>query len=187
MNECVLNNYAALSAAVTAKCNDKLYVSSSYRSYEDQIRVLNEEGPEIAAAPGTSEHQTGLAQDVYVMYYAGGAFPKSAAGKFVNSKCYDYGYIIRYPFAMQDYTGFSYEPWHIRYVGLPHSEIIKENSIVFDDYASLYEVGTYYEYEGYLISRMPLDKIVIPNGETDVTLSLDGLGYCFVTIKTVEK
>lgn len=187
MNSCVLNDYSALSSAIMTKCNDKLFVSSSYRSYEDQARVLEEEGPSIAALPGTSEHQTGLAQDVYVMYYAGGAFIKSDAGKYVNSSCYDYGYIIRYPYAMQDYTGFAYEPWHIRYVGFPHSEIIYDNSIVFDDYATLYEPGKYYEYENYLIARMPLNEISIPDGYTDVTLSKDGLGYCFVTIKTAEK
>lgn len=187
MNECVLDSYSRLSASVTKECNDKLFVSSSYRSYEDQARVYEEEGPAIAALPGTSEHQTGLAQDVYVMYFGGGAFAKSAAGKYVNSNCYDFGYIIRYPYAMQDYTGFAYEPWHIRYVGLPHSKIIKENSIVFDDYASLFEVGKYYTYEDYLIARMPLDEVKIPNGYSDITLSMDGLGYCFVTIKTTEQ
>lgn len=187
MNKCVLDSYSRLSASVTKECNDKLFVSSSYRSYDDQVRVYAEEGPEIAAVPGTSEHQTGLAQDVYVMYYGGGAFAKSEAGKYVNSNCYDFGYIIRYPYAMQDYTGFAYEPWHIRYVGLPHSQIIRDNSIVFDDYASLFEVGKYYKYENYLIARMPLDEIRIPNGYTDITLSEDGLGYCFVTIKTEEK
>lgn len=184
MNECVLENYAALSATITKKYNEKLYVSSSYRSYEDQERVLKEEGPEIAALPGTSEHQTGLAQDVYINYYGGSAFFKSDVGKYVNSNCQNFGYIIRYPYAMQDYTGFAFEPWHIRYVGLPHSKIITENSIVFDDYASLYEIGKYYEYDGYLIARMPMDEIKIPNGYSDVLLSEDGLGYCFVTINT---
>lgn len=191
MNSCVLEDYAHLSAAVKRNCNDNLYVSSSYRSYEDQVRVLEEEGPDVAAQPGTSEHQTGLAQDVYVMNFAGSAFPKSQAGKFVDSNCYDYGYILRYPYAMHDYTGFWYEPWHIRYVGLPHSKIIEENSIVFDDYASTYEVGVYYKYEDYLIARMPLDAIAIPadidTNKSNTTISLDGLGYCFVTIKTAVK
>ncbi len=188
MNECVIEDYSSLSSAITSKFNNSLYVSSSYRSYEDQVRVLEEEGPAIAAQPGTSEHQTGLAQDVYVMYFGGGAFIKSDEGQFVNSNCYDYGYIIRYPYAMQDYTGFAYEPWHIRYVGLPHSKIIEDNSIVFDDYAELYEPNKFYEYEDYIIGRMPLDAVTVPvNFDGEVTLSEDGLGYCFVTIRKAAK
>ena len=187
MNSCITEHYSDLSAAVSEKTGDKLYVMSSYRSYEDQQRVYEEEGAEIAALPGTSEHQTGLALDVYVSEFAGAGFIESDAGMFVNEHCYDYGFIIRYPYGGESVTGFTYEPWHIRYVGLPHSKIIEESGCLFDNYADLFEIGKYYEYYGYEIARMPEDRIEIPNDAQDVLLSEDGLGYVFVTIKTAEK
>lgn len=187
MNSCIIDHYAELSAAVSEKVGDKLYVMSSYRSYEDQERVYEEEGAEIAALPGTSEHQTGLALDVYVSEFAGAGFIESEAGIFVNDHCYDYGFIIRYPYGAEDITGFSYEPWHIRYIGLPHSKIIEDSGCLFENYKDLFEVGKYYEYYGYEIARMPEDKIEIPSDADNVTLSKDGLGYVYVTIKTEAK
>ena len=187
MNSCIIDSYAKLSKAVMDETGDKLLVMSSYRSYEDQQRVLEEEGPEIAALPGTSEHQTGLALDVYISEFAGAGFIQCDAGLFVNKHCYDYGFIIRYPYGGEDITGFEYEPWHVRYVGLPHSKIIEKSGCLFDDYADLYEVGKYSEYDGYLIGRMPKDEIKIPKDSKDVVISEDGLGYVFVTIKTEAK
>lgn len=187
MNSCIIDHYADLSAAVMDATGDKLYVMSSYRSYEDQQRVYEEEGAEVAALPGTSEHQTGLALDVYISEYAGEGFIQSEAGVFVNDYCYEYGFIIRYPYGGEDITGFSYEPWHVRYIGLPHSKILKETGCLFENYTDLFEVGKYYEYYGYEIARMPKDEIEIPSYAKDVTLSEDGLGYVFVTFKTAEK
>ena len=187
MNSCITEHYAELSAAVSEKVGDKLYVMSSYRSYDDQQRVYEEEGAEIAALPGTSEHQTGLALDVYVSEFAGAGFIDSEAGVFVNDNCYDYGFIIRYPYGAENITGFTYEPWHIRYVGLPHSKIIEDSGCLFENYKDLFEVGKYYEYYGYEIARMPEDKIEIPSDADNVTLSKDGLGYVYVTIKTEAK
>ena len=69
-------------------------------------------------------------------------------------------------------------------MGLPHSKIIEESGCLFEDYAGLYKVGEYSEYDGYLIGRMPKDEIKIPKDSKDVVLSEDGLGYVFVTIKT---
>ena len=66
----------ALSAAVKDQTGNKLYVSSDFRTAEEQ-QVLYDEDPLTATLPGASEHQTGLALDVYVAYYAGDAFIKS--------------------------------------------------------------------------------------------------------------
>lgn len=100
---------------------------SGYRSYNTQVTVYGNEvkayGQAVAdtesARPGTSEHQTGLAIDV-----GGGGcgiedcFGKTAEGKWLAAHAYEYGFIIRYPEGKQDVTGYRYEPWHIRYVGL---------------------------------------------------------------------
>ena len=123
MSRCMLDAYASLSAAVSEKHGMKLYVSSDLRTYDEQEK-LYEEDPNTATLPGASEHQSGLALDVYVARFAGDGFIKSAAGRFVNSNCHEYGFIIRYPSYGEDMTGIRFEPWHIRYVGQPHASII---------------------------------------------------------------
>ncbi len=184
MNNAILEDYGRLSDYIRENLGDRLYVSSSYRSYEDQERVYNEEGPEIAALPGTSEHQTGLALDVYVMYFAGSAFIDSTTGRFVNDSCYDFGFIIRYPYGAEAITGFNYEPWHIRYVGFPHSEIIGRSGITLEEYIDSFTPGSWYSYGNYLISRQPEDSIMIPAeySSNPIVYSPDNTGYVFVTI-----
>ncbi len=100
---------------------------SGYRSYTTQVSVYNNEvrtyGQAVAdtqsARPGTSEHQTGLAIDI-----GGGGcgiedcFGNTAEGKWVAANAYKYGFIIRYTPDKDHITGYRYEPWHIRYVGV---------------------------------------------------------------------
>ena len=184
MNSCIIDDYALLSSYIRETYGQKFCVSSSYRTYEDQQRVYDEEGPDIAALPGTSEHQTGLALDVYVHRFSGFGFIDCEAGRYVNTYCQEYGFIIRYPEGAEDITGFSYEPWHIRYVGQPHAEIIAEQGITLEEYFDLFEIGQWYAYEDYLISRQDEDEITIPascDGD-GVIVSPDNTGHVFVTI-----
>lgn len=185
MNQAIVEDYGRLSDYIRENLNDRLYVSSSYRSYEDQVRVYEEEGPEIAAVPGESEHQTGLALDVYVMYFAGSAFIDSSTGRFVNESCGNFGFIIRYPYGASDITGFDYEPWHIRYVGFPHSRIIMNYRITLEEYLSYFEEGIWYQYDNYLISMQPSETIMIPQeyANNEIVYSPDNLNHVFVTIE----
>ncbi len=123
MNSAMLDAYAQLSQQVRERFGQKLYVGSSYRTAQEQARVLREEGDK-AVEVGASEHQTGLALDVYVKYFAGMGFIKSEVGQWINSHCWQYGFIIRYPYYAPNADGVGYEPWHIRYVGKPHAEIM---------------------------------------------------------------
>lgn len=184
MNSEIIDSYAQLSQYIRENMGQKLYVSSSYRSYDDQERVYQEEGPDIAAYPGQSEHQTGLALDIYIMYHAGMAFIDSEVGRFVNDHCSEFGFIIRYPDGKQDITGFEFEPWHIRYVGQPHASIIMQNDLTLEEYFDGFEIGSWYSYDHYLISRQPLDDIKIPaaNSGDGISVSPDNLGYVFITI-----
>ena len=102
-------------------------VQSAYRSYDYQVGVFSnqvsrfgEARAEIQVArPGFSEHQTGLGADI-----GGGGcdiescFATTAEGQWVAAHGHEYGYVIRYPDGKQDVTGFKYEPWHVRYVGV---------------------------------------------------------------------
>ncbi len=182
MNACITEAYGTLSDAVKTVTGDKLYISSGIRDKEHQQR-LYEEQPETATIPGASEHETGLCMDVYVAYYAGDSFLKSEAGQFVNSNCGEYGFIIRYPSYGEKETGIRFEPWHIRYVGLPHSRIISHNRLTLEEYIFSLEEGICYEAEGYLITRQrPKDgRVHIPAGCEAYVVSLDNTGCYMIT------
>jgi D-alanyl-D-alanine carboxypeptidase len=103
-------------------------VQSAYRSYDYQVGLFQrqvarfgQEQAEIQVArPGTSEHQTGLAADV-----GGGGcdidrcFGTNEEGRWVAAHAAEYGYVVRYPDGKTDVTGYRYEPWHVRFVGVP--------------------------------------------------------------------
>ena len=100
-----------------------LWIASGYRSYATQKRLYNNyvssDGKEAAdtysARPGYSEHQTGLAFDLNSVEES---FANTDEGKWVKDNCYRYGLIIRYPKGKESITGYIYEPWHLRYVGV---------------------------------------------------------------------
>lgn len=90
---------------------------SGYRSYDRQARLYT--GSPFVAAPGTSEHQTGLALDVScpsVHMTLEESFGETPEGKFIRDYAPLYGFILRYPRGKEKITGYAYEPWHIRYV-----------------------------------------------------------------------
>lgn len=117
----------AMISAAAAQGLD-LGVQSAYRPYEYQVGLFSaqvsrfgEERAEVQVArPGYSEHQTGLAADV-----GGGGcdiescFATTAEGQWVAAHAAEFGWLVRYPEGRQDVTGFKYEPWHVRYVGVP--------------------------------------------------------------------
>jgi len=103
-------------------------VSTAYRSYErqreifaDYVRRLGTAKAELAAArPGYSEHQTGRAVDIYTTAECRlkQCFADTPAGRFVAAHAHEHGFIVRYPEGKTDVTGYEYEPWHLRYVGV---------------------------------------------------------------------
>ncbi len=184
MNKCMIDSYAKLSAAVTEETKDKLYVSSSVRDREQQAK-LYEEDNKTATIPGASEHETGLCLDLYVAHYAGNGFLRSKAGQFVNSNCYKYGFIIRYPSYGKQKTGIRFEPWHIRYVGQPHATIITHNRLTLEEYIVSLKEGICYEAEGYYITRQRLQdgQICIPQDCESYVISPDNTGCYIITGK----
>ena len=184
MNRCMLDAYEELCAAVLAKSDDTLYISSDYRTEEKQLEVFRED-PSTAIKPGSSEHQAGLALDIYVPYYGGYGFIKTEAGQFVNSNSWEYGFIIRYPVFGKKTTDIKYEPWHIRYVGEPHAKIIYNNHITLEEYILSLNDGVWYETDGYLISRQRLaadETLSIPETYSNAVISPDNTGSYIITI-----
>jgi len=182
MNRAIVSDYSKFSAAVLDACGEKMFVMSSVRSFEEQDQLFKED-PEVAAPPGESEHHTGLALDVYAYQFAGPGFLDSPVGKFVQKNCADFGFIIRYPEGKEGLTGFSYEPWHIRYVGFPHSLYISDHRITLEEYFDRFEFDRYYRIDSYLVSRQEGPSLWIPENYDWISVSPDNTGSFFVTIK----
>lgn len=105
------------------------YIGSGYRSYWDQKAIYNNyvkwdgqaNADTYSARPGHSEHQSGLAFDICDRNVAAcitSAFDNTEQAKWLNDNCYKYGLIIRYPKGKTSETGYIYESWHLRYVGV---------------------------------------------------------------------
>lgn len=117
------------------KGHEDLFILDSFRSYEDQERVYETKGAEIATIPGYSEHHTGLAFDLEL--YIGGKtqdFDGTGDYSWVSQNCHKYGYILRYPADKTEITEISYEPWHFRYVGKEHAYYMMANNLCLEEY-----------------------------------------------------
>jgi len=126
---------------------DKIYLAgvSAYRSHKTQKalfdRYVKRDGYEKArtysALPGTSEHETGLAVDVTSSdgkCAAADCFGDTKEADWLKKHAANYGFIIRYPEGKQDITGYQYEPWHLRYVGVDLAGEIAANGSTLEEY-----------------------------------------------------
>ena len=128
-----------------AKDGIQLYASSGYRSYGRQqalfeneiVQAGEEKASEVVAIPGNSEHQTGLAMDITsesVQIALSEEFRDMEEGQWLKNNAHLYGFILRYPKGKENITGFSYEPWHFRYVGKKASEVIFKHNWTLEEY-----------------------------------------------------
>lgn len=138
VSEEALNAFNEMQEAAAEEGLD-IYISSSYRSYADQERIYNryveEDGKEAAdtysARPGHSDHQTGLTFDLNSIDDSFGLTPES---DWVKVNAHKYGFIIRYPEGKQDITGYQYEPWHIRYIGIEKATEVYESGLCLEEF-----------------------------------------------------
>lgn len=118
---------------------------SAYRSYERQYEIFTnnvkvkglDHTTKYSAIPGYSEHQTGLAIDVSSKACNNRldvTFADTKESDWLKKNAHLYGYIIRYPEDKTAITGFSYEPWHIRYVGIALATYLYENNLCLEEY-----------------------------------------------------
>ena len=182
MHPLMIAPYVALRDDVQAKTGVRIYVASDYRTPEEQADILASAEQGIAAQIGCSEHEAGLALDVYAPHYAGINFLRSRAGRTVNRICHEYGYVVRYPADKEDVTGIEYEPWHLRYVGEPHAMLMWESGLTLEEYVEALSPSVWYAYGDYLISRRTPDDLALPIGWTTCEISPDNTGYYIVTL-----
>lgn len=139
-------NSAAASAlsrlqAAAKKAGVSMPLLSGYRSFDYQDKPYRKYAAEdgIAAAntysawPGHSEHQTGLAFDIGSISNNYGNTP---AGKWLAAHAHEYGFIIRYPRGKESITGYQYEPWHVRYLGVELATKVYESGLCLEEYLS---------------------------------------------------
>ena len=126
--------------------NLKIVISSGYRSYNEQKETYDsyverygaKKADTLAARPGYSEHETGLALDITTGGATKDTFDTTDEFKWLQENSYKFGFILRYPKGKEKITGFDYEPWHYRYVGLDLAEKIYKEGITFDEYYAYY-------------------------------------------------
>ena len=118
----------------------QIFVNSAYRSFEYQSELFVEKVGQYgeaeallrSAKAGHSEHQTGLAVDVSVPAQGCAimqCFGDTVAGKWIAENAWKYGYVVRYEQDTTSVTGYTYEPWHLRYVGKDISRMYSEDGI----------------------------------------------------------
>ena len=124
----------------------KMYASSSYRDYQYQVDLyngyVNSKGEEwadsISARPGFSEHQTGLTVDMAATGAQLSKFADTDAFVWMQQNAHRFGWILRYPEGKEIITGYSYEAWHYRYLGVELATKVHDSGLTYDEYYELY-------------------------------------------------
>ncbi|RAP78663.1 D-Ala-D-Ala carboxypeptidase VanY [Paenibacillus montanisoli] len=138
----LLNDKIRLPSNVLQKFTEMVYdagkegvnhfiISSGYRDRAEQNELYKEMGADYALPAGHSEHNLGLSLDIGSTLQAMNEAPE---GEWLMNHAPDYGFILRYPKDKTAITGIQYEPWHFRYVGLPHSKIMQEKQFALEEY-----------------------------------------------------
>lgn len=125
--------------AAAAADGISLWILSSFRSYEDQDVIYNryvaQDGRDAAdtysSRPGHSDHQTGYTFDLNSLEQD---FQYDPAGQWLDKNCYKYGFIIRYPKGKESSTGYMYEPWHVRYIGIDLATKVTQSGLSLEEY-----------------------------------------------------
>ncbi|MFS0722873.1 D-alanyl-D-alanine carboxypeptidase family protein [Paenibacillus sp. 1P07SE] len=123
----------------------ELKAVSGYRSYATQQAIFERnardkgeaEANRTSAYPGESEHQTGLAMDVSsgsVNYGLVKSFGQTKEGKWLSEHAHEFGFIIRYGEGQEEETGYAYEPWHLRFVGVDAATRIVEKDFILETF-----------------------------------------------------
>lgn len=140
MQKEALDAFIEMSDAAYAEDKEiDLRVISGYRSHSYQKWLYNnysenygqEEADTYSARPGHSEHETGLACDINIVDQS---FENTKAFAWLQEHAHEYGYILRFPKGKEHITGYIYEPWHWRYIGVEYAEAVKNSGLTYEEY-----------------------------------------------------
>lgn len=135
----------AFEALVSAAKLEGVFIRpySAYRSFEYQTNLYNRyvakdgelEADTYSARPGHSEHQTGLAVDVWT---EGRQEITISDAEWLKNNSYKYGFIVRYTKEQVGITGYIAEPWHLRFLGIDIATDVVDKNLTYDEYYDLY-------------------------------------------------
>ena len=149
-------------AACKKETGVRLVSVSGYRNYGRQVTIYSRKlkrvrgnvakADEYVARPGASEHQTGLTMDIgqrgEEKNTLGAGFANTKGGKWIRNEAWRFGFVLRYDKGWEEITGYSYEPWHIRYVGKEHAARIHELGVPLETYLLMLRENTMLEMLG---------------------------------------
>ncbi len=132
--------YRMFDAAAADGCS--MHIDSGFRSYATQTWLYNSyvqrdgvsEADRYSARPGYSEHQSGLAFDIND---TSSAFASTPEAYWLAKNAYKYGFILRYPEGKESITGYMFEPWHYRYVGVEKAKLIYDSGLTLEEYLGI--------------------------------------------------
>lgn len=158
-------------------------INSAYRSKAAQQRLFAMYGAGHALPPKFSEHESGLSLDIGSTK---GLMENVEEGTWLAQNAARFGFVVRYPAHKVDITGIKFEPWHIRYVGLPHSAVMAERDFVLEEYIAFLRNEESYEIElngvNYVVQYTTESTVRIPDTTRySVSATSEG-GYVITSI-----
>ena len=154
---------------------------SGWRSMQEQENIyaqsLKENGSEFTqkyvALPGHSEHQTGLAIDLALtsdnIDFIRPDFPYTGICQTFRELSSQYGFIERYPQKKESITGIAHEPWHFRYIGVPHAEIMKKNDLCMEEFIPSIKQFAYGEQKyNFTVAQKNFSVSYLPASEAEI-------------------
>lgn len=185
LSEDLAHKFSDMIAAAGNEGVSNFFITSGFRNFDEQSRLYEEKGSSFALPAGYSEHNLGLSLDVGTTQMTMAEAPE---GKWIEQNAWKYGFILRYPEDKTDITGIQYEPWHIRYVGFPHSAIMKKENFVLEEYLDYLKekkkVSAEVEGKKYTISYYPFSEnltINIPKNH-EYEISGDNIDGVIMTV-----
>lgn len=170
-----------------------LYVRAGYRDYADQekryARAERQGDTATTQKAGECDYQTGLAVTLVNREYRGKtleakAFAKTAESKWLQENAARFGFIVRYPDGKDSVTGWAWEPWHLRFVGVSVARYIRQNNLTLEEFRTVLD-GAYDEFRArggdvetaIAASRLPDGPVVLaemgPDGDNEIILFHD--------------
>lgn len=186
LSRSVAENFRNMIEAAGEDGVNRFMISSGYRDEDEQERLYREKGSDYALPPGYSEHNLGLSMDIGSTQQS---IDRSPEGKWLKEHAWAHGFILRYPQDKTEITGIQYEPWHFRYVGQPHSMIMKELNLTLEEYLDYLKDQSSYrttvEGKEYEIKYVPVRskdmEIEIPAG-SEYEISGNNIDGIIVTV-----
>ncbi|MDR0468623.1 MAG: M15 family metallopeptidase [Peptococcaceae bacterium] len=187
LHNAALEAVTSLFAAAREAQAGTFYVGSGYRDYEKQKEIYDSATDKsYVQPPNHSEHQTGLAVDIFVIGIHQSMMAGSPEGRWLAENAWKYGLTLRYTEDKKKYTQIAGEPWHFRYMGQPHAWFCAQYDLCFEEYIQfLGENGGYCALlDGksyFVLYQSPKDGMIYVPESMDYSISNDNTGGYIVT------